>query len=1019
MFRWVVVLIVLWSGAVVAAAPNAQLNLRFQRLLTADGAEQQSIGAIKDIIQDRHGFMWFAGEYGLARYDSQHFKFYFYDPFNPRSLSSNYIAALAVDKSGVLWLGTFNGLNRYNAQTDDFTRYQEGSGAKDLSSSLIMALAVDAQNQLYIGTSAGLNVLSADRTGFRKHMADAANPNSLSGDNARSLFIDSHQKVWIGTTSKGLNVFDPLTGKFERWRHDANDPASLQEGDIERIYEDHLGQIWVGSYSGGLSRMNADRRTFRIYRSNPDNERSLGSDAIRDIREYHQTLWVATDHGGLAVYDASTDEFTRVRHDALDPGSLRSNQVRDIFEDRDGNVWVGTFPDGVNLYDEHKATFIPHKIAGAIDNTQPLDQITSVFQDSQGLIWVGSETGLVSISPVTGASTRYTANPKNPNSLRFNAVTSLGEDTSGNLWVGTWSGGLHRFNRQTATFKNYYPDANNPGAVASPYISQIARDKTGNLWVCYLERGGFGLYRPDTDSFENFSHNPSNPNSLAYDFVKALLPDSRGNLWLGTLKGLDKFNIATRRFTHYTHSASDPNSLAADHILALMEDSKGNIWVGTKSDGVSILDPTKEQFSRLTTHNGLPSNSISTIIEDAQGGVWLGTINGLAHIDPVSRHVQTYRKRHGLAGSSVTRNAALLDRQQHLWIGSTEGVTEFDPVKVTAKGAGMDSPANLHRVVLTELRLGSTPQIPGSAGSLLSQDLGHTEKLQLAWSDPMFSIDYVGLNFVSSASYDYSYRLEGFDTQWRMGTPAGSATYTNLAPGQYRFRVRAANHATPGMTSETSLAIEITPPFWRTSWAYGLYGLLLLAAEIGRRYWVHLHNQTDKYKTLSATDAMTGIYNRHGLNQIIAGLFINDEMKKGVCLMIFDIDHFKRINDNRGHDAGDRVIKGLVDVVLQNIRSGDHLARWGGEEFVLMCPSTTLDSAVRLAEKIRVAVAAHTFEQGDNPLSVTISMGVSACIKPDDTFDKMLKLADVALYTAKQSGRNCVEVSVPSHLPIE
>ncbi len=998
-------LVTVLLAAQVLAAPNS--NMGFQRLLTGDTAKLQTIGGINAIVQDKQGFMWFAGEYGVARYDSHNFKFYNYDPLNSASLSSNNVVALALDKTGDLWLGAVNGLNRYQAETDSFVRYSESLG---LDGKTITAVCVDENNNLYVGTTNDLTVVNSSRNGYKNYNNIPGDATSIGGNSVRTLYIDSHQKVWVGVTGDGLNFFDPLTEKFEHWRHQPDNPNSLQSGDVESIFEDHLGRIWVGSYSGGLSRMGADRRTFKHYRYDPDNPRALGSNAIRDIYEDHaHNLWIVTDHGGLAKYHLQTDDFSVQRHSAADERSLRSDQLRSIYEDRDHNLWIGGFPDGVNLYDSSKMRFIPHQAIADIETSLPLDSITALLQDKEGLIWIGSEGGLAAFNPVTGATKRYFANPKDPKSLRFSAVTALAEDADHNLWVGTWSGGLHRFNKTTQEFKNYYPDPERPGSLAGPYISQIALDHQNNLWVCFLESGGLARYYPETDSFQSFSHDPNNSNSLARNFVKALVPDSKGNLWIGTLNGLDKLNIATQTFTHYTHDKNDSGGIASNHILAVFEDSKGNIWVGTKGDGVSIFNVNTGHFTTLTTHDGLPSNVVSTIIEDTYGKVWMGTVNGVVSIDQTTKRIETYRKSDGLAGSNVNRNASLRDRQGHLWIGSTEGVTEFDPFKISNKITknATEIPAP-PKIVLTGLRIANILQVPALAGSRLTKDLNYLDTLVLNYTDTMFSIDYASLNYVASERYDYSYKLEGFDQRWLPVQDAGTATWTNLDPGHYVFKIRAQDSNNSEYYSETSLNITITPPFWETPWAWCLYLLMLAALEYGRRQFVALKNKTAEYKTLSTIDKLTGIYNRHGLQQIIEGLFLNSEMKKNVCLMIFDIDHFKKINDQRGHDAGDRVIQDVVKIVGANIRSGDHLARWGGEEFVLLCASSTLEQSTAFADKIRVAVYQHVFEAEVSPLGVTISLGIADCRAATDTFDQMLKRADLALYKAKNSGRNCL-----------
>src|SRR5690606_16398561 len=222
----------------------------------------------------------------------------------------------------------------------------------------------------------------------------------------------------------------------------------------------------------------------------------------------------------------------------------------------------------------------------------------------------------------------------------------------------------------------------------------------------------------------------------------------------------------------------------------------------------------------------------------------------------------------------------------------------------------------------------------------------------------------------------YSYMLEGFDQHWHDIGKNITATYTNIQPGEYRFRVRAAK-AHDQWVEGQSIEITIAPPWWRTWWAYCIYagiaGLLLYY----RHEFVELRVRAEIYKTRSITDPLTNLYNRFGIAQIAEGIFANSETRKGVCLMLFDIDHFKRVNDQRGHDAGDRILSDITAIVRKCIRNSDHFGRWGGEEFILLCATENSENSRVLAEKIRSAIENHTYEKNLKPLRVTVSLGVA------------------------------------------
>ena len=168
--------------------------------------------------------------------------------------------------------------------------------------------------------------------------------------------------------------------------------------------------------------------------------------------------------------------------------------------------------------------------------------------------------------------------------------------------------------------------------------------------------------------------------------------------------------------------------------------------------------------------------------------------------------------------------------------------------------------------------------------------------------------------------------------------------------------------------------------------------------------------KTNIYRILSSTDPLTGVYNRAGLAQSIETLFSSHESREGVSLLIFDIDHFKTINDTRGHDVGDRVLKEFTELVTRSVRTGDSFGRWGGEEFVLLCVNTPREGVVILAEKIRNLVSENLFNKNESPFNFTVSIGI-ACAKSGETFDALFKRADRQLYNSKTSGRNKVSIA--------
>lgn len=985
----------------VSAAETVE-NMRFQRLLTGEEEDLKGIGGILDIIQDDIGYVWIAGENGLAKYDAHSFTFYYSNSKNPRALASNWIADLAIDRDGQLWLATANGLSRYNRVTDDFVTYHSsGRDTNSISHDVVSSLAVDENNNLFIGTGDGLSVLNSQRDAFRQYFHDPEMVNSLREGSIRELFLDAQNRLWIGFSGAGVSRFIAQNDTFTHWQHSPQDPTSLTHGNVQGIGQDAHGRIWIGTDSGGLSRLEADEQSFKNYRHIFGDPSSIGSDVIQDIHtDQRGNLWIATDHGGLALYDEASDSFVHSRHHVYDRASLNSDQLRAIYEDRTSNLWVGAVPTGVNFYDISKAGFRTLVHEPYNSNSLSHNGVLCLFEDSEGILWIGTESGLNAYDRNTRNITRYLANPTDPDSLRFGAVTSVTEDLDGKLWVATWSGGLHLFDKKTQKFKNYFPEPGNPNSLIGPHIWSVVRDEEGTVWMGANQQGGVSRYVRETDSFVHYRHNPDNADSLIYNYVWKVLPDSKGNLWVGTMNGLDRFDKHRQKFFHFRHDPNDPASISSNNVMSIIEDSQGFIWLGTEGGGVNMLNPQTGESRAFSIAEGLPSANVAAVIEDKAGDIWAATASGLARIDRTTFAIKVLHKSDGLAGNITNRDAAFVADNGDLYIGSTDGVTVFNPQI-------LERPPTPPKVVITSLRILNKRVPVGAPGSALQQAIDQTDELVLSYKDSMFALDFAALSFRSSSQNRYAYRLEGFDQTWHDVGHVRTATYTNLGPGRYTFRAKARNSAGVWSEEDAQIDIVIQPPPWRTSWAYAGYLALLIFAFYLRKQYVNLKLRSNEYKVLSTTDPLTGALNRAGIIQEVGPVLANTKERRHFSVMLFDIDHFKRVNDTRGHDAGDRILQAFARIIASNVRTQDSLGRWGGEEFILVCRNASAKAAVPIAETLRSAVANHLFEKDARPLHLTVSIGV-ASLREGETFEEVVKRADLALYKAKSNGRNCV-----------
>lgn len=955
---------------------------------------QNEISGVNAIVQDSHGFIWIGGENGLGRYDGKTTQLH-QAREDRHSLPSSYVWDLLVDHDDVLWVATTNGLSRYDSATETFHHFT-GTGERQLPPDTVSAIKVDAANNIYAGTLNGLYRIDAARQKVEVFFPDPPVERASSAERLRDIKITPDGKVWIATLGMGVAIFDPHTETFDYLVHQPGDANSLPSNSVKAIEIDSAGKLWFGTYGAGVSIYDPKNKNFHHYDYGKDAPTSLHSGVVWELFEDSEgTMWVTLDQGGLARFDEATGTFQHFLHDPHNPDSVVSNQLRAIFEDASHDLWIGGFPSGVSYYNRSRQVFQTYQTRSDDPTSLSHNAVTSLYEDSSGTVWVGTEGGLNAFDATRGTFKQFRADPQNPHALLVDPILSIEQDSWGALWVGTWAGGLNRFDRQTEQFKRYLPG---PGSITSKFVWDIAEDNEKNLWVA-TEDGGLNRYQRTSDTFISYRNDPSDKNSLASDFVWSLLAARDGSLWIGMFTALNRLTPDQQYFQQFPTGAKDGQSVSSKNIRSLYEDSRGLIWVGSLDRGVSIFNPADQTFRYLDVQQGLPSAAVSSVLEDDDGNIWLATANGLAHVAYPDLKVTTYRVEHGLAGNNYNRDASLKDSKGNLYFGSTEGLTVFHPDNLVREAERFPVQITGFRILNKDVEIGQD--------SPLTTSIVEATEIRLASSDIMFSFDFAALSYRNRSANRYAYKLEGFDRDWININNQTTATYTNIDPGHYTLRVKATSGDGFWNEREPALRIIVEPPLWRTWWAYLGYLGLILAALYFRREHNRLRQRAEVYRTQSLTDSLTRLFNRAGIAQVSRQIFANAETRNGTAVMLLDIDHFKRVNDRRGHDTGDVILTGVANLILHNVRQGDHLGRWGGEEFVLICSDVTPGSAQVIAEKIRCAVANHLFETAGAPVSITISIGL-AVTQAHESFEAVLKRADIALYQAKAQGRNCV-----------
>ncbi len=800
----------------------------FRHLTVQDGLPHSHVQCL---LKDRRGLMWFGTEDGLARYDGYSFRVYKHDPEDPGSISGDNISVLLEDRRGRLWAATLGGgLNLYDRNGDRFVRYPfPDPGDENLGFAFIHALIENHAGLLILGYDTGGVVIFNPDDGSRVQVKGSPdNPDGLAYNDVWALLEDDRNNIWIGTLGGGLDYYDTRTGRVVHYAHDPSNPASLSHNEVRCLLQDRRGDIWVGTSGGGLNRLDARTGRFVRYRYRPEDRGGLNDNVVFAMAEDREgTLWVGTETGGLNRYDAATRTFVSFRHDPAAPQSLSHDSVECLLAADDDLLWVGTYNGGVDVFDQIGKAFRTYG-QGVTKTSLTNGVVLSFAEGPDGRVWIGTDGGGLNVlDRAAGTFGSFRRDPKNPRSLGDDVVQALLVDRRGRLWVGTYRGGLDRFDPRTGSFVHFRHAGANPASLADDDVRVIFEDRAGNLWVG-MNKGGLDLF-DGVAGFRHHRYDETGSGGLANDSVYSIFEDSRGTLWVGSFEGgLYAFDRARGVFRRYRHDDRDKNSLSDDRVFVIHEDGRGILWIGT-GEGLNALDPGTGTFRRFGVKDGLPDDVVNGILEDRQGRLWLSTDGGLSRFDPGTATFRNYDRTDGLPNNQFKPGAALISRGGELFFGGINGFTVFDPGEIAD---------NSHPppVILTDFRIfnRSVPIGRGPDGrAILNASIAETREIVLSHRDDVISFEYAALDYRAPAKNSYAYMMAGFDETWTHAGTRRFTTYTNLPPGRYAFRVKAANNDGVWNEEGLSLAVRVTPPFYATWWFRGLALLAGLAALSG------------------------------------------------------------------------------------------------------------------------------------------------------------------------------------------
>ncbi|MFM7023044.1 MAG: adenylate/guanylate cyclase domain-containing protein [Flavobacteriales bacterium] len=813
-------------------------DIKFSRFTTKAGL---SHNIVNEVIQDGRGFMWFGTQDGLNRYDGYNFVVYKPDLYNSTSLSNNRITALCYDPRGFIWVGTAAGLNIYKIDSDQFISLSNLAGNSLAASKLaIQSIYRDQLGSIWVATREGgiskITLMGSDLESIQvKHFVyQQRDPNTISSNNVTAITQDASGIIWVGTDN-GLNIYSQQTQNFKRILHDKGKGESLSNNYITSISEDINGDVWVGTRHG-LNRVMINENDmknlgFKVhpYFFNPGNPYSLSDNRIQNVfQDKEGILWVGTDHGLNAIDltaknpKDTTFQFVKYFSEAIKELSLAHNKVNKIFQDESGIIWLAT-ERGVSKFDKLKQKLQNYSMEQYWDITTHTINVWSLCEDDAGGSWVGNEKGVCYINRKKGI-TRKVAYKEQMN------VYALCYDKKKRVLAGTDQGlFIVEKNSDTSYVLKRY---NLPGIkdFIDPVYS-ILCDSRGTYWIGG-QRGLVVMNNAETKAFKHY-YDVNNFKGIGKGAINFIFEDASHAIWLATNGGglnkvLNPHDLNLLEFLKITHDKKIPSSLNNDVILCIEEYPKGTLWLGTYGGGLNKYDIERGRTKHFTEQNGLSNNILYGILRDNSGKLWLSTNKGLSKFDPVAEKFRVFKEEDGLQSDEFNKGAFYKSKRGELYFGGINGFNVFFPEDVKPNKVPP-------KIALTALLLSNKLIEPGP-NSLLKKDINSLEYIEIPYVDNAITIRYSGLHFTSPENNQYSYILEGFMENWQDVGNKREVSFTNLDPGIYTFRVRAANSDGIKSNDVPSLKIIITPPFWMTWWFRTFIIAIVLAIVLGVYY---------------------------------------------------------------------------------------------------------------------------------------------------------------------------------------
>ncbi|WP_395048451.1 two-component regulator propeller domain-containing protein [Flavobacterium sp.] len=766
---------------------------------------------INDLITDRSGVVWIATNNGLVRYDGYEFKHYDVDPKDPKAMGSILPNTLYEAQDGHIWIGCTDMLSEYNPETKTFKNYNF-SKLTDFTLGepiTIITINEDLGGRIYFGAWGALGIKRShtifykDKNKEQLQRFDA--PDKVEIKSVYKTTTDKLGNIWVFASNGFFRIDKNKNIHREKWPI----PELLTSQYSSTIKSDAKGNIWMVSRNDVhsiLSVWNPISGKIKSYSLKQINEKEplYFSEMEMDTKE---NIWIGTNRG-LGYFDLKREQFQLLK-ESEDPKMAKAEIVC-LHLDSFDNIWMGTPSQGLLRYTKKAElkSFVHDK---EDKNTITYGWVNKMFEKKDGKVWMASEKGLNVYDSKDNSLTPFPYAAILP---EFGWCTTIGEFSDEELLIQT-NKEHFLFNVNTKTCKKTILDPK----LNKLYIYNLKIDSRGNQWYCTANGAFLKIKNKKTLQHIDLKKLPGS--NITSNLVNTIYECSRYGIWLLTDDGLFLYNYATAKVERYGFDNKKGDILKSQDINSLYVDKEGILWVGTWNGGLNKYNIKTGKIKSYTIKDGLPSMGIQGILPDEKNkALWLSTFEGMSRFSLKEEQFNNFSMEDGIQGRLFADGSCLKTSNGLMIFGGQNGITVFNPNDITKNSTPP-------KVFITDFKIGDISLFTNN-NSLTKNGPNKKENIVLKFNQNNLSINYTGIHYANPASNKFTYKLENYDNSWREVGNIRMAYYYNLPPGDYTFKVKAAN--SNGVWNETgaSIPFSITPPWWRTWWAYAIYGLLFI-----------------------------------------------------------------------------------------------------------------------------------------------------------------------------------------------